>query len=59
MTPQPVPYVEPIVDEKIWNAWLTKGRLREQADDRRNKRLAAVFLILLLVAGAVTWLVRP
>ena len=58
MTPQTAPaYVEPQLDEKVWNAWLKKGHLLDQADERRNKLIAGVFLVLLVTAGLFTWFV--
>lgn len=57
MTPQAAAYIEPTVDEAVWNAWLKKGHAMDQSDARRYKRVGGVFLALLLIAGAVSWFV--
>jgi len=57
MTPAVVPPVvlvaieiQPPLDEKVWNAWHRKGRLQDEAEDRKYKKLIGVGLVL-LVAG--------
>jgi hypothetical protein len=57
MTPAVVPpavlaaiETQPPLDEKVWNAWLLKGRLQDEAEDRKYKKLIGVGLVL-LVAG--------
>jgi hypothetical protein len=48
---------ESVVNEEIWNAWLAKGRLRDQAGARRLRVLAGVMLAILSVGMAVYFLV--
>jgi hypothetical protein len=42
----------PFFDEGIWQAWVQKGKLREEETARRLKKLARIFLPLFVV-GAV------
>ena len=42
----------PVLDEAIWNAWLQKGRLREEAAAGKVKILGRVVFILLAFGGA-------
>jgi len=41
-----------VLDEKVWEAWLAKSRLREQATARKMKIAGGIFLILLVFAFA-------
>ena len=46
---------KPLLDEEIWQAWIQKCKLREQATARRSKKLAGLALAL-LAFGAVFYL---
>jgi hypothetical protein len=41
------------VDEKIWNAWLQKTKIRERQTTQRMKISAGVVLSLAAIAGGV------
>jgi hypothetical protein len=43
----------PVLDEKVWRAWLQKSKLREQATARKVKIVGGIALGLLALAGAV------
>jgi hypothetical protein len=45
----------PLLDEEIWQAWIQKRKLREEATARRLKKLARIALPLFAV-GAVFYL---
>jgi hypothetical protein len=45
----------PLLDEEIWQAWIQKCKLREQATARKSKKLAGIALLLFAV-GAVFYL---
>jgi len=34
----------PVLDEKIWNAWLLKGGLQDRAEDRKIRILGGIAL---------------
>jgi len=44
-----------LLDEEIWQAWIQKSKLREEATARKLKRLAQIALLLLAV-GVVFYL---
>ena len=44
---------QPVIDERIWNAWVLKGKLREQAADRTARVLAGAALVLLATGSAL------
>jgi len=51
---QVVPPPESVdVDEKIWKAWLEKGRQHDRILGKRLK--AAAYFLVILVSGLVTW----
>ena len=39
----------PLLDEEIWQAWIQKRKLREEATARKLKQLAKIALLLLAV----------
>jgi hypothetical protein len=41
---------EPTIDEKLWRAWVEKGRVRDRAQARKVKYLSAVIFLVLFVA---------
>ena len=41
------------VDEKVWKAWLEKGRQHDRIVRKRLK--AAMYFLVILVSGLVTW----
>jgi hypothetical protein len=47
---------ESVVNEEIWNAWLEKGRLRDQAGVRRGKVIGEITLAILSVGMAIYFL---
>jgi len=47
---------ESVVSEQIWNAWVEKGKLRDQAGARRGKLLGGVTLAILSVGMAIYFL---
>jgi hypothetical protein len=46
---------EPVVNEDIWQAWVKKGQLHEQADARKFKLVAGIGVVLLLLGSAYYW----
>ncbi len=44
--------METVAEQKVWDAWVLKGRLRYKAAARKHKIVAAVFLALLAIALA-------
>jgi len=45
----------PLLDEEVWQAWIQKRKLREEAAVRRSRKLAKIGFLLLAV-GAVFYL---
>jgi hypothetical protein len=41
------------VDEKVWKAWLEKGRQHDRIISKRLK--AATYFLVILVSGLVSW----
>lgn len=46
---------QPVIDEEIWHEWVQKGKLREQATDRKTKVLTGI-AVLLLACGSAFYL---
>jgi hypothetical protein len=47
---------QPVVDEKVWRAWLQKGKLREETTARKAKVLGGIVLVLLAFGSAFYFL---
>jgi hypothetical protein len=45
----------PVLDEEIWQAWIQKCKLREEATARKVKKLAGIAFTILAV-GAIFYL---
>ncbi|HUQ92953.1 MAG TPA: hypothetical protein VM120_14830 [Bryobacteraceae bacterium] len=43
---------EVVLDEKIWDAWVLKGKRSDQATGRILKIISAIAFVLLALAGA-------
>lgn len=43
----------PVVDEKIWNAWLQKGKIAEQRTNSQMRIAAGVVLTAIGIAAAL------
>lgn len=46
-----------LLDEEVWQAWIQKCKLREEATARRLRKLAKIALLLLAVGAAFYLLV--
>jgi hypothetical protein len=43
----------PVLNEKVWRAWIEKGKLRDQAIARRARVLGGIVLSLLACGSAI------
>jgi hypothetical protein len=48
---------EPVVNDEVWRAWVQKGKQREKAQVRRVKETVEIAAALLVVGGAVYFLI--
>lgn len=44
--------METVAEQKVWDAWVLKGKLQDKAAARKYKIVAGVFLALLAIAVA-------
>ena len=44
--------METLAEQKVWDAWVLKGKLQDKAAARKYKIVAGVFLVLLAIAIA-------
>jgi hypothetical protein len=44
---------QPEIDEKVWNAWIQKGRRRDEVTARHMKVLGGIIFVVLAFGSAV------